>query len=36
MYRPAAGARSAHLGVRILRAETAALAALATIEAVAG
>jgi 16S rRNA (uracil1498-N3)-methyltransferase len=32
----AAGLATAHLGVRILRAETAALAALATIEAVAG
>jgi len=32
----AAGARTAHLGVRTLRAETAALAALATLEALAG
>ena len=32
----AAGLASAHLGVRILRAETAALAALATVEALAG
>ena len=30
----AAGAHTAHLGVRVLRAETAALAALATLDAV--
>jgi 16S rRNA (uracil1498-N3)-methyltransferase len=32
----ARGARVAHLGARVLRAETAALAALATINALAG